>query len=70
MLSAYSNSNEHHLEWVGLVESKIRILIVNLERNQYVKLAHVNPKSYGPLEKNEYVETENIFVVLIDLSDW
>lgn len=53
MLSAYSDSEEHHLEWEGLVESKIRILIVNLERNQFVKIAHVNPKSYGSLEKNE-----------------
>ena len=53
VLSAYSDNEEHHLEWEGLVESKIRILIVNLERNQFVKLAHVNPKSYGPLEKSE-----------------
>lgn len=34
---------------VGLVESKIRILVGNLERNPYVMLAHVNPQSYGPL---------------------
>jgi len=64
VLSAYSNSNEHHLEWVGLVESKIRILIVNLERNQYVKLAHVNPKSYGPLEKNENEPVSRWFIGL------
>jgi len=53
VLSAISNNKEHHLEWEGLVEAKIRILIVNLERNQFVKLAHVNPKSYDPLEKKE-----------------
>ncbi|XP_057316266.1 poly(A) polymerase type 3-like [Hydractinia symbiolongicarpus] len=57
VLSAFSDSGEHQLEWEGLVESKIRILIFNLERNQFVKLAHVNPKSYGPLTKleNEHV---------------
>jgi len=49
VLSAFSDNKEHHFEWEGLVEAKIRILIVNLERNQFVKLAHVNPKSYGPM---------------------
>ena len=42
----------------GLVESKVRILVGMLEKNQYVKLAHVNPSSYGPLdspEQEEYV---------------
>lgn len=53
VLSAYSTNPEHHLEWEGLVESKIRILIVNLERNQFVKLAHVNPKKFDPLKKTE-----------------
>lgn len=58
VLSAFSNNKEHHLEWEGLVEAKIRILIVNLERNQFVKLAHVNPCSYGPLDKQQ--EDENV----------
>jgi len=57
VLSAFSENKEHHLEWEGLVEAKIRILIQNLERNQFVKLAHVNPKSYGPLDK---AESENV----------
>lgn len=33
-------------EWVGLVESKIRHLVTNLEKHQCIQLAHVNPKSY------------------------
>lgn len=33
---------------VGLVESKIRILISNLEKNPFIRLAHVNPSSFGP----------------------
>ena len=57
VLSALSDNKEHHLEWEGLVEAKIRLLIVNLERNSFVKIAHVNPKSHGSLDKNE---AENI----------
>lgn len=53
VLSAYSGNPEHHLEWEGLVESKIRILIVNLERNQFVKLAHVNPKKFEAMKKTD-----------------
>ena len=37
------------------MESKIRILVGNLENNAYIKLAHVNPNSYGALEKDVYV---------------
>lgn len=33
-------------EWIGLVESKIRHLVTNLEKHQCIVLAHVNPKSY------------------------
>ena len=33
-------------EWIGLVESKIRILVQNLERHRCIALAHVNPKCY------------------------
>lgn len=41
-----SQTSEDHLEWCGLVESKIRYLITNLERNQHISLAHVNPKCF------------------------
>ena len=34
-------------EWIGLVESKIRHLVTNLEKHQCILLAHVNPKSYS-----------------------
>lgn len=36
-----------HAEWVGLVESKIRILVQNLERHRPIELAHVFPKTYN-----------------------
>eukprot|EP00112_Aurelia_sp_Birch-Aquarium-sp1_P004367 Seg1493.9 transcript_id=Seg1493.9/GoldUCD/mRNA.D3Y31 product=Poly protein_id=Seg1493.9/GoldUCD/D3Y31 len=53
VLGAYSDSDEHLLEWAGLVESKVRILVGMLEKNQFVKLAHVNPSSHGPLEVSD-----------------
>jgi len=64
VLSALSDNKEHHLEWEGLVEAKIRILIVNLERNSFVKIAHVNPKSYGSLEKNDEENVTRWFIGL------
>lgn len=46
VLLVSSQSDVEHLEWCGLVESKIRYLISNLERNQHINLAHVNPKCF------------------------
>ncbi|XP_074844594.1 poly(A) polymerase gamma [Carettochelys insculpta] len=46
VLMASASTEEHHLEWVGLVESKIRVLVGSLERNEFINLAHVNPQSF------------------------
>uniref|UniRef100_A0A672HTG6 polynucleotide adenylyltransferase n=1 Tax=Salarias fasciatus TaxID=181472 RepID=A0A672HTG6_SALFA len=46
VLTASASTEENHLEWIGLVESKIRVLVGNLERNEYITLAHVNPQSF------------------------
>lgn len=46
VLLVSSANADDHLEWCGLIESKIRILIGNLERNQHINLAHVNPKCF------------------------
>ena len=35
-------------KWAGLVESKIRILIGQLESSDGIELAHIYPRSYGP----------------------
>ena len=34
------------MDWVRLVESKIRHLVLSLEKNQYISIAHVNPQAY------------------------
>ncbi|XP_053691995.1 poly(A) polymerase type 3-like [Sabethes cyaneus] len=51
VLSASSNNAADQLEWCGLVESKIRLLIQNLERNLPINLAHVNPKCFQLVPK-------------------
>uniref|UniRef100_A0A674AL16 polynucleotide adenylyltransferase n=1 Tax=Salmo trutta TaxID=8032 RepID=A0A674AL16_SALTR len=54
VLLASAPTEKQHLEWVGLVESKIRILVGNLEKNEFITLAHVNPQSFpGPKESRE-----------------
>lgn len=52
MLLVNSQTADDHLEWCGLVESKIRLLIGNLERNQHISLAHVNPKCFDHKKGN------------------
>ncbi|GIX70780.1 poly(A) polymerase alpha [Caerostris extrusa] len=50
VLTATAPTKKEHLEWYGLVESKIRILITHLERHPSIELAHVHPQTYTPLE--------------------
>ena len=45
VLEASSSCEEDQLEWYGLVESKVRHLVMNLER-EAISLAHVWPKRY------------------------
>jgi poly(A) polymerase len=47
-LLCITETAEDHLKFSGLVESKIRILIANLERNESVNMGHINPKHYKP----------------------
>ncbi|XP_076017057.1 poly(A) polymerase gamma isoform X2 [Genypterus blacodes] len=61
VLTASASTEENHLEWIGLVESKIRVLVGNLERNEYITLAHVNPQSF-PGSKETH--NENDFVCM------
>ncbi|XP_017478100.1 PREDICTED: poly(A) polymerase type 3 [Rhagoletis zephyria] len=46
VLLVTSQTGDDQLEWCGLVESKIRLLVGNLERNQHISLAHVNPTCF------------------------
>ncbi|KAJ3662237.1 hypothetical protein Zmor_006593 [Zophobas morio] len=78
VLLVSAETAEDHLEWCGLVESKFRLLIGTLERNQYITLAHINPESFSQLESQrepntqcsmwfiglEFAKTENLNVNL------
>ncbi|XP_032073009.1 poly(A) polymerase gamma [Thamnophis elegans] len=59
VLTAVSSTEEHHLEWVGLVESKIRVLVGHLERNEFITLAHVNPQSFSG-NRDQYKESDYV----------
>lgn len=48
---------------VGLVESKIRILVGSLEKNEFITLAHVNPQSFpAPKESPDREEFRTMWV--------
>ncbi|XP_078505428.1 poly(A) polymerase gamma [Lissotriton helveticus] len=51
VLTASASTEVLHFEWIGLVESKIRVLVGNLERNDFITLAHINPQSF-PVTKD------------------
>ncbi|XP_049814791.1 poly(A) polymerase type 3 isoform X1 [Schistocerca nitens] len=65
VLLASSASAEDQLEWCGLVESKVRHLIGNLERNQHITLAHVNPECFPPLDAEPGVFCSMWFIGLV-----
>ena len=64
MLEAASSSEEDQLQWEGLVESKIRHLISQLEREN-ISLAHVWPKPYSGREEDNKKTTCYWFVGLV-----
>lgn len=69
MLLASAPTEKQHLEWVGLVESKIRILVGSLEKNEYITLAHVNPQSFpGPKENDKTPEFCTMWVIGIEFK--
>lgn len=48
VICAKAFSEELHVKWSGLVESKVRILVSKLEYNEGIELAHIYPTAYGP----------------------
>lgn len=59
VVRAHANSKDELNEWEGLVESKLRLLTLQLENNAMVNLAHVFPKSF-PVKASE-VEVQWFF---------
>ena len=46
VLIASTPIKDQYTDWVRLVESKIRHLVLSLEKNQHISMAHVNPQGY------------------------
>lgn len=65
VLIASSSSVEDQLEWVGLVESKIRHLILALERNEHISLAHINPEQFDPVQPEPDTVSAMWFIGLV-----
>jgi len=65
VLIASSSTTEDQLEWVGLVESKIRHLILALERNDHITLAHINPEQFEPLQPEKDTFSTMWFIGLV-----
>ncbi len=55
VICAKAVSHDKLNKWAGLVESKIRILIGQLESSEGIELAHIYPRSYGPPPNGESV---------------
>jgi hypothetical protein len=47
------------------VESKIRILVGNFERNDGVKLVHVNTEQFTPAKKDECVLYKSVVINIL-----
>jgi len=45
-IDVFADTEEHHLKWVGYVESKLRVLIRHLENTPNMKYAHPSTRHY------------------------
>ena len=58
VICAMAENAEQLLKWSGLVESKIRILIGQLENNEAFEKVHIYPRSYDAPPTNEESEAD------------
>lgn len=57
VLLVTSQTADDQLAWCGLVESKIRLLVVNLEQDRHISLAHVNTKCFEYKKASANIQT-------------
>lgn len=51
MLIASTPVKEQYMDWIRMVESKIRLLIQGLEKIQFIAIAHINPQGYEEVKE-------------------
>ena len=62
MICAMATNSEQLLKWSGLVESKIRILIGQLENNEAFQCVHIYPRSYDAPPTMDDQDSEDVSV--------
>ncbi len=68
VILAIADTQDKLSKWSGLVESKIRILIGQLESSEGIELAHIYPRSYPPPSEDFYDSTKQIQMWFIGLA--
>ena len=68
MVLAAARSSEDYLEWYGLVESKIRHLIISLEHNSAIKTIHINPSSLVTIDEEYKDKPHSAWFIGIDFN--
>ena len=52
MVMSKACTEQDHIDWAGLVEARLRLLVTNLEKQQSIRLAHPCSKSFPPAQLN------------------
>lgn len=66
MILAIADNQDKLSKWSGLVESKIRILIGQLESSEAIELAHIYPRSY-PSPSEDFSKGKQVLMWFIGL---
>ncbi|RMZ92928.1 poly(A) polymerase gamma, partial [Brachionus plicatilis] len=60
VLIASTISKDQYMDWIRLVESKIRFLVLALEKNSYISIAHINPQGYEEVKEIQVENSDNV----------
>ncbi|XP_018014796.1 poly(A) polymerase type 3 isoform X2 [Hyalella azteca] len=65
---ACARTPEDHLEWYGLVESKIRHLISSLEHNPSISTVHINPAGLTSIDEEYHNKPHTVWFLGVDFN--
>ena len=66
VLIASTHGKNQYMDWIRLVESRIRFLIQGLEKIPLINLAHINPQGYQEIK--ERLSSFEIFLLYFKLT--
>lgn len=64
VLIASTHGKNQYMDWIRLVESRIRFLIQGLEKIPLISLAHINPQGYQEI-KERLLPSEIVFLIFL-----